>query len=203
MFIKRPAGKLSISMRKPIFGIGINDADYVTTATIDGKQVKCPAYQVWYSMLTRCYSQKHKIHRPTYTGCSVASEWFKFSAFAAWFESNSIEGYALDKDIISKGNHVYSPETCMFIPNAINSLLICSESNNGVYPVGVYCSKNASKFVAMVRVDCNREYLGLFETATEARVAYIKAKNEEIKRKCKQYPEFSKYLINHILKEGE
>lgn len=35
-----------------------------------------------------------------------------------------MEGWHLDKDILLKGNKVYSPETCAFVPAKINSLLI-------------------------------------------------------------------------------
>ena len=33
-----------------------------------------------------------------------------------WFDKNYIEGWHLDKDLIVKGNKVYSPTTCMLPP---------------------------------------------------------------------------------------
>lgn len=46
-----------------------------------------------------------------------------FSNFLKWFNGNYIKGYALDKDILIKGNKVYSPETCCFVPYEINTLV--------------------------------------------------------------------------------
>lgn len=42
----------------------------------------------------------------------------------------------LDKDILVAGNKIYSPETCLFVPNRINSLLIRGVKT-GPLPLGV------------------------------------------------------------------
>lgn len=53
-----------MSARKTlIFGVGINDADYVTRSTkvVDGHQKtnwRCPFYQAWSNMLERSYCPK-------------------------------------------------------------------------------------------------------------------------------------------------
>ena len=38
-----------------------------------------------------------------------------FQVFSKWYEENYIEGFQLDKDIITKGNRVYGPTTCKFV----------------------------------------------------------------------------------------
>ena len=52
-----------------IFGVGVNDSDYVVYPTIDGKRVACPFYFTWKSMLQRCYDPKFQKKYPTYKGC--------------------------------------------------------------------------------------------------------------------------------------
>lgn len=75
--------------RSLIYGIGVNDANYLVASRMDGKVVKCPFYQVWTDMLMRCYSKKYQQRQPTYVGCYVHSEWFAFSNFKAWMEEQS------------------------------------------------------------------------------------------------------------------
>ena len=199
MFHKIPASKKSLANRKLIFGIGINDSDYITDTVINGKREVCPAYRKWKGIMERCYSSKYHEKRPTYRECSVSDEWVLFSNFESWFYDNLVDGYELDKDLSVVGNKIYSSETCLFVPRAINLLITGNVSNTGNYPTGVYLMKSCGKFNAQVSCDGINKYLGIFNTPEEARTAYVKAKNEEINIKCKQYPEFSKYLINHLL----
>jgi hypothetical protein len=93
-------------------------------------------YLKWSNMLERCYSEEYHKKQPTYIGCSVDERWHNFQVFAKWFEENYIEGYELDKDILLKGNKIYSPETCCFVPKEIN-LLFKGHKNGKIYPPGV------------------------------------------------------------------
>ena len=77
------ANKSSLSRRKLVYGVGINDADYVVNPTVGGRRVICRFYQSWLCMLTRCYSVKSLKSHPEYVGCSVCDEWLAFSAFKA------------------------------------------------------------------------------------------------------------------------
>ena len=47
----------------------------------------------------------------------------------------------LDKDILIKGNKIYSQDTCIFVPKAINSLFTNRKRFRGEYPIGVYKGK--------------------------------------------------------------
>lgn len=82
-----------------------------------------PATSFWYNMLSRSYSEKyHKTH-PTYKDVKVCEEWHNFQNFAKWYEENwkpYMDGWHLDKDILFKGNKIYSPETCCFVPHEVN-----------------------------------------------------------------------------------
>ena len=121
-FIEMPASKKSLSFRKPVFGVGTNDADYIIDRRIDGKRVACPIYRAWKNMLKRCHSDKYQKDRPTYIGCSVCKEWLTFSNFRRWMLTQDWQGKQIDKDIKFKGNKIYSPETCMFVTNKENTI---------------------------------------------------------------------------------
>tara|TARA_R110000764_G_scaffold17080_2_gene47021 strand:+ start:809 stop:1414 length:606 start_codon:yes stop_codon:yes gene_type:complete len=199
VFLERPASSRSISMRRPFLGIGINDADYVTKFFVDGEKFVCPYYTRWQSMMHRCYSPKKETRYPTYDGCSVCDEWLSFSVFKAWMKRQDWDGMELDKDIMVKGNKVYSPETCLFIPRDLNGLLNSGRAARGDYPRGVSFVKRDNKFRAQMKQDGKPTHLGIFNTKEEAGKAYIKAKNKEINRKAIMYPQWSDYIVAHQL----
>ena len=63
------------------------------------------------------------------TGVLVTSEWHDFKNFHIWFEEQRDNGWwqhgwHLDKDIISKGKRIYSPENCAYVPPHINLLFV-------------------------------------------------------------------------------
>lgn len=96
-----------------LFGVGIDDF----TGDLDANDW---SYNVWEGMLDRCYNENSTRSRATYTDCTVAPCWHRYSDFKVWFEQNSIIDYQLDKDILVPGNRVYSPDTCCFVPSNIN-----------------------------------------------------------------------------------
>lgn len=132
-------------------------------------------YTKWTDTLKRCYSISTQERQPTYKNCSVDERWHNFQNFAKWFEHNYKEGYELDKDILIKGNKVYSPETCCFVPHEINSLFLKYDSTRGCCPIGV--TKVGNKFKARLK----RLDLGTFDTELEAFQAYKIAKELWIK----------------------
>lgn len=77
-------------------------------------------------MLNRCCSGKLHKRESTYINCKVCDEWLNFQNFSEWFKNNyyEVEGQRmeLDKDILNKGNKIYSPNTCIFVPHNINNL---------------------------------------------------------------------------------
>lgn len=157
---------------KLIYGVGINDADYCTKPSVSGKRVICKYYQTWYSMLQRCYSSKSQAKRPTYIGCTVCEEWLTFSNFKKWMETQDWEGKQLDKDILIQGNKVYSPETCIFVTDAINLLFIKSDAARGEYKLGVSFKKENGKYQAQCKMNGKVKHLGYYLTEDEAYIAY-------------------------------
>ena len=137
-------------------------------------------------MFTRCYSERYWNKFPTYKNCTVAPEWHSFMNFRAWVISQDWEGKQLDKDILVRGNKIYSPEFCMFVSSEINSLLIARNALRGKYPIGVCFNKRNNKFKAQCRSDGKYVYLGDFDTIEEASKKYNIFKSDIVARKAMQ-----------------
>lgn len=142
-------------------------------------------YTTWNNMFKRCYDLKLQEKRPTYKGCFIIEEWQSFQNFAKWYGENFREGFDLDKDILVKGNKIYSPETCAFVPREINSLLTKHEAKRGKYPIGV--CKVGGKFQALININGKRVNLGYFYIPKEAFLAYKTAKEKQIKEVAEKH----------------
>ena len=175
---------------KLVYGVGINDADYVVqkfeTIGYEGGKRKqkrvwrCPCYRVWTHMLERCYDAKRQERQPTYKGCSVSDEWHIFSNFRAWMVAQDWEDKHLDKDILFEGNKVYGAETCIFVTRMVNNFTIDSGATRGELMIGVHWDKRAGKFKSQCGnpFSGEQEYLGLFTCELEAHQTWIKRKLE-------------------------
>ncbi len=141
-------------------------------------------YKKWRAMLRRCYCEKSLGKYPTYKGCTVHPDWHNFQVFAEWLSSNEFYelGYELDKDLLSNGSKVYSKDTCSLVPMEINRLLVNSESNKGLFLIGVYYNEKASKYGSRIRVNGKREHLGFFDCQEQAHQAYVDAKKAYVKK---------------------
>lgn len=146
-------------------------------------------YHKWHSMLQRAYDKIWQEKHPSYIGCSVDECWYNFQVFAEWFEKNSslkfAQGWELDKDILVKGNKIYSAETCCIVPQEINTLFIKRKQERGILPIGVTYTKNKTKFIAII----NKKSMGVFESSEEAFKAYKTAKEIRIKENADKWKE--------------
>ena len=181
-------GNVKDSYSPSVFGVGISGTKY----PIRVNDVQTKEYMLWYSMLRRCYNDTYKNKYTTYEGCEVSDKFKSYEYFYEWCQNQigfGNEGWHLDKDLLIKGNKVYSENTCVFIPAEINSLLVKSTSLRGKHLIGVSWSNTSKSFVAQVRKNKGKpEYLGLFNTEIEAFNAYKQAKEAFIKEqanKCK------------------
>lgn len=186
------------SLKGLIYGVGINDCEI----PINSNGCRSISYQTWHGMIERCYNQKSLEKEPTYRDCIVCKEWFNFSNFKEWFDKNYIEGYQLDKDILYKGNKVYSPTTCVWIPQEINLLLVRRNAKRGKYPIGVCYCKNHKKFQVGFNIKGKRKSLGYFDTIEDAFNAYKKAKENHIREIAEEYynnKKISKEVYNALI----
>lgn len=174
-------------MKKLVYGVGVNDADYVvqikeTVIKYARHKLKqkliwvCPFYSKWIGMLERCYSEKYIAKRPTYQNCFVCEGWLTFSNFKAWMEQQDYEGKQLDKDLLVRGNKVYSPDTCLFVSAQVNSFIIDCTKSRGEYAIGVHWDKRHLKYSAQIQENGKRKHLGYFNTQEEAHQAWLKSK---------------------------
>jgi len=163
-----------------VYGVGVNDADYFTQQKINGKKYACPFYKKWLGMLERCYCPKYQAKYQTYIGCSVTDEWLTFSNFKGWMETQDWKGKQLDKDLLVKGNKIYSPETCVFVDRVTNSFTTDCLASRGEWPLGVSFNKSNSKLMAYCRNPFAKklDHLGYFACQKQAHEAWRKRKHE-------------------------
>ena len=173
-----PANKSSIARRKPLFGVGVNDADYITTPTVNGVRLYDPAYYAWSDMVRRAYDHKFHEKHPTYSDVTVCKEWHSFSAFRAWWLDHYREGFSLDKDLLVVGNRQYAPDTCICIPSWLNNLTIDHGASRGELPIGVCLCKQTgrNKSNCSNPITGKRNNLGRFTTPEAAHQAWLKCK---------------------------
>lgn len=145
------------------------------------------AYSYWANMLKRCYCEASLKQRPTYIGCEVSSEWKNYQKFAEWFDEHYVEGWALDKDILNKGNKIYSKENCCFVPSELNSIILKKTRVRPGCLLGVHYDKKASKFVANMNTNGLSTYLGESEDKYIAFQLYKKAKEKYISDTVEKY----------------
>jgi len=140
-------GQVKDRNKPVIFGVGFIGKGKFKSASATEKRT--PEYEKWYHMLERCYSERHHKKYPTYKGCSVCSEWHNFQEFAKWLhlKNKNFKSLELDKDILLKGNKVYSPSTCSLVSRAKNIEFSQSVSKKIRSPEGEIVSIfNVSKF---------------------------------------------------------
>ena len=166
-FIK---GEIKNPYSPTVYGVGIIGEKNIK---INKKHIK--EYVVWHDMLKRCYNKSYKEENPIYQNAVCCVDWLLFDNFYEWIHKQEnfekwLNGYrwAIDKDILYKGNKIYSPDTCCLVPNNVNTLFIKNNTNNNL-PVGVYYCKDRNKYSAT----CNDYYgkakfLGRYSTSYDA-----------------------------------
>ena len=109
----------------------------------------------------------------------MCEEWHKFSAFKRWYAEHYVAGWELDKDLLS-ADKVYSPATCLFIPQWLNKFMTSFEQKKGRdLPTGVtrrntyYRARGQHPFKGEQQIGC-------YPTIEEARAAYLKHKRSVI-----------------------
>ena len=155
----------------------------------DGKLCATQEYDRWRKMLIRCFDNKYKDRYPTYKDVTCCDRWLCFANFLEdleilkqehnWSEDEKLN---LDKDILYKGNKLYSLENCVLVPDWINLLFIKRDASRGDCPVGVTYNKQRKKYQAQCSINGKQINLGYYNTIEEAFNAYKIAKKQEIKR---------------------
>lgn len=168
-----------------IFGVGcLGYGRYKSRNSKEGPKTK--QYGAWENMLARCYYPKTSRYSAYGgKGVKVCENWLNFQNFAKWFDENYIEGYHLDKDLLGDGM-IYSPNTCIYVPQHINGLLVNNTCNKGKkhnYPEGVRVQKKnkSKKFIAGVSVGGVVEDHTSYDTVAHAMNAYRENKTKVVR----------------------
>lgn len=167
-------------------------------------------YEKWSGMIDRCYNITGR--NPTYENCEVCNEWLNFQNFAEWYEKNYYEvpgeKMCIDKDIIYKGNKIYSPENCCIIPNSINTIFTKNNINRGECVIGVTKNKKRNTYIATVNKYNENIYLGEYLNMLDAFNIYKREKEkyiQEVANNYKQYLSIKIYeaLLNYKVEVGD
>lgn len=162
--------------RRLVYGVGTTD-ERITD--------DCPFYSRWRGVLKRCYAPNPK-EAARYAGCTVAEEWLRFSAFKPWMIERPWQGNHLDKDILRPDEKRYSPDTCVFVPIWINTLLNDCAASLGSLPTGVYLFRK--RYVARAHDGHGKRiFIGSFDCPDEAHKAWATAKAGVIRQAVDQY----------------
>lgn len=151
--------------------------------TFKEKHKKCKEYQLWQRMMERCYGS---YYRHAYENAEVDKEWWNYDNFYEWLHQQPNfemwyykDDFALDKDILKKGNKTYSAENCCIVPRKINSLLIGQDRKRG-HLKGVTKDKRRKQFIAC---KCNQ----YCDTEEEAAMYYKQYKENYIRQMAEKF----------------
>ena len=165
-----------------MFGVGyVGVGEHITGYSKIGMTEE---YHCWQNMLERCYCEKLRELHPSYFDIStVCDEWHDYQVFASWHKEHRYkvnERLHLDKDILFPGNKMYSPPTCLLVPQRLN-MLFMNKSNNRGLPNGIIQCKNG--YLAKY----GGKELGIFPTIEEAYIKQTQKKKEAIEKLAKEY----------------
>ena len=129
-------GSIKDRLFPSVYGVGV-----LGDAVVSENGVKLKEYKLWRALLGRCYNTKTKNRSPSYAGCSVSDNFRYYPYFKEWCSRQigfGREGFELDKDVLVKGNKVYSENTCCFIPRELNQALAMNQTENVVDLADMY-----------------------------------------------------------------
>lgn len=128
-------------------------------------------YKTWQSMLARCNNKNNRQYKDYGgRGITVCNEWLDINNFINDMFPSFIEGLTLDRE-----NHLgnYEKSNCRWTTYTVqnrNTRVLQTNNNSGYRGVTYY--KQSKKWVAQIRVNYKKIYLGIFDTAIEAGLKY-------------------------------
>lgn len=180
------------------FGVGYTDGEVTKNEAED----HLPYYRHWKQILERSYCPKLKKKYPSYDNVTVCEDWHSLKNFKIWFDNNYQQGwdqYCLDKDLLCDQLNfkIYSPETCVFLPHRLNTLIIKRYKNrkNKELPIGITKKSKNSKYCARCQIGESQPHvIGYYKDLNEAWEVYRNFKQNYIKELSEDY--FNKGLID-------
>lgn len=147
------------------------------------KEIRNELLSRWRGVVDRTLSPTYHVpnRRNSYEDVTLCEEWYNFQNFCRFCVENKYyhRDFHLDKDLLVRGNKIYSPETCCFLPQYLNVVIsINYETGNGL-PVGV--NRKNNYYEATISYRGKRKRIGAYPTSEEASVAYVEAKEAYVK----------------------
>lgn len=168
---------------------GVGYLGEYSTLDKDGNTTK--EYTTWRGMLDRCYGNKEL---EAYKYCIVSEEFHNASYFKDWYNKQygaHREDFHLDKDILSGDCKVYAEDTCVLVPQEVNSFFV-KHNNKKVksnLPTGVmFNPKHTSRpFTAMYSGNGGEKILSYHDNEWSAFLAYKQAKENRAKELAEKW----------------
>lgn len=161
---------------------------WVRTITTTKPRQYTRANGVWTGLKNRIRARGEvQLREPSYTGCSTT--FLCFQDFCEWCQTQVgyADGYQLDKDLLYKGNKVYSPEYCVFLPSEINKLLVSPKKCRGELPLGVSQPKIGGSYRATFTISGKTAHIGMYSNPESAFNAYKCEKEKHIKQQANKW----------------
>lgn len=168
-------------------GVGYNSKSkgYLTydpaRKTVKGRYLEDLALSSWKLMITRVCKDV------AYSDCEIIDSWLDYQNYAEFYYTDKYrkKGWCLDKDILVKDNRIYSPKTCCFVPNEINSYIAnyrgIKNRQQKDLPVGVSLFKKQNLYRARVNDSITKKSIvKYFKNAEDAAEAYKEMKKVQI-----------------------
>ena len=168
---------------------GVGYLGEYSTLDKDGNTTK--EYTAWRCMLERCYGNREL---EAYKYCIVSEEFHNASYFKDWYNEQvgaHREDFHIDKDILSSDCKIYAEDTCVLVPQEVNSFFV-KHNNKKVksnLPTGVmYNPKNTSRpFTAMYSGHGGEKHMSYHDNEWSAFIAYKQAKENRAKELAEKW----------------
>ena len=192
--------RVKINKQSLVCNMGINDLEFKAVyVNVIGNSIRHPMYVAWWSMLNRC-SKGISDKYPTYLGVHCSDDFKSCSNFAKWGKDKYQQNYVLDKDLLLRGNKLYSRDTSLFIPQEVNKFLITRtlhRSNSGL--LGVSWHTRDLVFNSNISINGKQTSLGYFADKLDAHRSWQQAKlNQARVLKDRYQLEELQFVINRL-----
>ena len=144
-----------------------------------------------HNMMTRCNNINYKDTYPTYRNTEISDNFIDFQFFAEWCNKQigfGQQGFVLDKDLLLPRNKIYSENSCVFVPDIINSFLTFVRQKDRGLPVGVTWCESEGKYKSYFsQLNGKNKTLGRFSNPSDAYIAYCGFKEAMARKLAETY----------------
>ena len=174
-------------LQPTVYGVGYLGDGTHKAALKSGKGTW--TYARWNSMLERCYCPSFQSKHPYYNESLPDVSWLNFQVFAEWASKQvgyEVDRWQLEKDILVRGNKLYTPSTCCFVPQELNTLIIKADAARGILPIGLTLHTD-QKYSVHVSGISPSGYVGVYDDIDFAFSRYKEVKEARIKQQAAKW----------------